>query len=209
MARLATGALAAAAAGWAAQDAEASVIFFNTPVTLENGDTWFLDGSTRAAGNVDIITSVGYFPEVRQNSFAFAASTNLYIKKLNDGDLVNALAFAAALGTKVSWFTVNTVDPDNAGGAFANFTKGEAALAGFRFSPDGGTTTLFGWLQFTINTGNAGIIIHQWAYEDSGSQIEVDPQAVPEPSTTALAGLGVLALGIVGMRSYQKRRAAA
>lgn len=65
---------------------------------------------------------------------------------------------------------------------------------------------LYGWASVTLSTGGfSGIVtINNWAYEDSGAGINMG--AIPESSDVAL-GLGGLALGAVGLRSWRKNKA--
>jgi hypothetical protein len=77
------------------------------------------------------------------------------------------------------------------------FTDGVPGYLGF--SLETGTGTVYGWMQVTLTSNVAGGVIHEWAYEDSGSSILVG--AVPEPG---VALLGLLSTGALCFR--RKRR---
>ncbi|WOO39811.1 hypothetical protein [Rubellicoccus peritrichatus] len=86
------------------------------------------------------------------------------------------------------------------------FTSGESGYIGFQFRPAG--TTLYGWAEVILTEGgDTGTFeIVQWAYEDTGANIQTG--AVPEPAAVA-TGLGVLALGAAGLRRWRKAKRAA
>jgi hypothetical protein len=79
-------------------------------------------------------------------------------------------------------------------GASGNFQEGESGYLGFRFVTNGsapGATPLYGWMRVTLTANNPGGIIHEWAYETTGSPITTGQ--VPEPSSPPLlAGIALL-----------------
>ncbi|WOO43473.1 PEP-CTERM sorting domain-containing protein [Rubellicoccus peritrichatus] len=81
-------------------------------------------------------------------------------------------------------------------------------LAGFRFNGDG-PTAQYAWARFEIvgktDDNEPAVRITEWAYETTpGTAIEAG--AIPEPETMAV-GLGLLALGAAGLRTWRKRLA--
>jgi hypothetical protein len=85
----------------------------------------------------------------------------------------------------------------------------------FEFT-DGGNT-LYGWIQLSYSVDGFSLgpdpafgpdlIIHSWAYDDSGQTIAA--AYVPEPGTASSLSLAALALGAVGLRKWRKARPAA
>lgn len=100
--------------------------------------------------------------------------------------------------------TIQSIVADNQikNAIFFNFDT--PRFIGFTFTPY--STKLYGWASVTLSTGGfSGIVtINNWAYEDSGAGINMG--AIPESSDVAL-GLGGLALGAVGLRSWRKNKA--
>ncbi len=68
-------------------------------------------------------------------------------------------------------------------GQFANNTEG---YLGFKLVANGGTGEFFGWMRVVLSRSGQTGLIREWAYDDSGSAIQVG--AVPEPSTFAFLG---------------------
>ncbi|WOO39809.1 hypothetical protein [Rubellicoccus peritrichatus] len=101
---------------------------------------------------------------------------------------------------------------------FVDFTTGQPSYFGFMFvterDGDGNPTLLAGWARTTIykaiDSNPAGLVIHEWAYEDTpGQSIRVGQTTnVPEPAAVA-TGLGALALGAAGLRRWRKAKQAA
>lgn len=72
------------------------------------------------------------------------------------------------------------------------------------FSMLDGSTTLYGWMDITYNSGNGtgSAFFNEWAYDDTGAGIEVG--AIPEPASTG-AVTAVAAL-LAGSAVVWKRR---
>ncbi|HEV3079390.1 MAG TPA: PEP-CTERM sorting domain-containing protein [Gemmataceae bacterium] len=81
----------------------------------------------------------------------------------------------------------------------------------FQFKDAGGQVD-YGWLQATLNNVSSPqdipVTITQYAYDTSGNPLPMGSitSAVPEPTSTALAGLGALVLGAVGVRRWRKAK---
>jgi hypothetical protein len=91
-------------------------------------------------------------------------------------------------------------------------------LFAFRFkdtSPQGQGKVKYGWLEASSSgpssPSNVPVTVEQYAYDNSGFPLPLGStiSAIPEPSTTALAGLGALVLGAAGVRRWRKARQAA
>ncbi|WOO39810.1 hypothetical protein [Rubellicoccus peritrichatus] len=89
----------------------------------------------------------------------------------------------------------------------AGFTSGESGYIGFQFNPSG-SLVLYGWAEVILTEGGATgtFEIVQWAYDNTGANIQTG--AIPEPATIA-TGLGALALGAAGLRRWRKAKQAA
>jgi hypothetical protein len=63
----------------------------------------------------------------------------------------------------------------------------------------------YGWAQLNVTITSAGpdATLVDWAYDTSGAEIPAGDTGTPEPSTFALTGLGALALGAKGLRSWR------
>ncbi len=68
-------------------------------------------------------------------------------------------------------------------GQFANNTEG---YLGFKLVANGGLQEFFGWMRVVLSRSGQSGLIREWAYDDSGSAIQVG--AVPEPSLLAFLG---------------------
>jgi len=86
---------------------------------------------------------------------------------------------------------------------------------GFRFKDTTVNRVKYGWLQASAgpvsSPQNVPITVTRYAYENNGSPLALGStiSAVPEPATTALAGLGALVLGAAGVRRWRKAKQAA
>ena len=79
-----------------------------------------------------------------------------------------------------------------------DWALGQTAYAGFSFQYDA-STTAYGWIQLTLDSGGQNFHVSQWAYDSTGEPIEIG--TVPEPNTALLVGLGLAALAKKSMRS--------
>ena len=88
----------------------------------------------------------------------------------------------------------------------------------FRFAGGNLPHPVYGWAELSIIlTGGdhsgfpngPDVTLIDWAYNLSGAQISAGDTGTPEPSTLALSGLAVLALGAKGLRSWRAARKSA
>jgi len=70
-----------------------------------------------------------------------------------------------------------------------------------------GDALRYGWALMSMNvtaaTG-ADVILHSWAYDDTGAKITMG--AIPEPSTAVLLAAGAMVLGASGVRRWRARK---
>ncbi len=85
------------------------------------------------------------------------------------------------------------------GSGLNQFTVGSEGYLGFRFTTDTSAGPYYGWVRATFTNNTSGGVIHDWAYDDSGSSITVG--SVPEPSRAML-----LFVGFVTLISCRRRR---
>jgi len=82
------------------------------------------------------------------------------------------------------------------GNGLAQFVSGNEGLIGFKLITNANDGPYFGWMRVTFSNTNSPGMIHEWAYENSGSAISVG--AVPEPT--------VLVSMLVGVAGFCLRR---
>ena len=201
---------ASIAALFTASAANATIIYFNTPITSDNttnGDvSWNIDG---VGGDEAIL---------RNSSYSYSGSTYFY-KNLSAtgnsfgvGNAASALlGFAAneSISNGRGFNDVFSLFYNASLDSVANITSGASTYIGFQFKPSG--TMLYGWANVTLTDGGSfgTFVINEWAYDDTGASIQTgQTSAVPEPATYA-AGLGLLALGAAGLRRWRKQKNAA
>ena len=87
------------------------------------------------------------------------------------------------------------------------FQNTGTAYVGLRFQNEATLTVDYGWalISTTAASGFPATILG-YAYENTGAGIAAG--AVPEPTTTATLGFGVLTLGAVGVRRWRRRKLA-
>ena len=86
---------------------------------------------------------------------------------------------------------------------------GEIAVASIVYLGGTSDNNPFGFIR--VDTSGVVDPYAVYAYDNSGSPLPLGStiSAVPEPSTTALAGLGALVLGAAGLRRWRKAKQAA
>ena len=121
-----------------------------------------------------------------------------------DGVTYAKLAPGATVGPAGTY--IQTANGSN--GETANFLTGGTGYLGVKFFNEANSTTDYGYVHLTTTTGSGfPATILDWGYEDTGAAITI-PSAVPEPTTTAIAAVGALALGAQGLRRWRQQRAA-
>lgn len=140
--------------------------------------------------------------------------------KLTLGAKIKGLPFdppaGSALLAMVRKSVVNGSPGASTSGSFVP-AKGKAntGYLGFKAKEDG--HTYYGWLRVRVNGDSNGapdqvslVSINGifGAYAPDADSIIAGELAVPEPSATALTGLGLLAVGAAGVREMRRRKAA-
>ena len=207
------GALAAGAASVYGQtDAEAGIQYTDStanPVTSDantTGDTfWDIDGD----GTIDeaVIKNESSSKKTfagLEGRFSFASTQNGLLLALSSGQTVGTglnfdnraeLLFYSALRSSTS-----------------GFLSGVENYFGFKLSASG--STYYGWAKTTLTDSSFSpygtMTISEWAYNDvAGASITVGDtgnSAVPEPSSFAITGLGLLAAGAGGVRRWRREK---
>jgi len=197
---LATGAALAATAG----PASAAIIYNNTSAfTVNTGHTtynWDVDGG--GASDFQIYLSLDGPHNIyaarfhSQNGWVKASgSLSNHLEKLASGVAVGPSLGASRFGGGNQFFTFNNH-------ATGGVTLGTEDV-GYKFLLN--SQVDYGWASITLAASS--ITFNNWAYDTTGGEINVGQTvaAVPEPGNAAL-GLGLLALGAVGVSAYRKRK---
>lgn len=114
---------------------------------------------------------------------------------------------ASASNSIVGFNFAQASSPINSYSIFDNYFNISASASGtqtFGFKTKIGQV---GWIQMDLG-GLGGDIIYLAAAMETGVEVSIHPPGtrIPEPSTTALLGLGMLAMGAGGVRRLRKRR---
>lgn len=222
------GALAAGAASLYGQaDAEAGIQYTDSTASPVISDKttvgtvpWDIDGDLNADVNIhnSAITFASPPRDIKKlqglpNSkggleFAVNNSNKGSLAKLSLNAFVNSQTFFQT--------AVNIVE--NSSIKYAEFTSGDPGYFGFRFRDINSSTSHYGWAKATLTadgTGRFGTFeISEWAYNDvANASITVGQttdnssnSSVPEPSSFAITGLGLLAAGFGGVRRWRRDR---
>lgn len=135
-----------------------------------------------------------------------AASPNDGVLSNFTGGTSNTLVDNIPFGTLIdgSW-TYGRTNAVETTGSTAFLLSSSNNLIGFRFLNEITNQYNFGWARISLSSTHQGQprMVVDYAYDDSGAAIAV---AVPEP--TALALLGVLATGALGVRTWRRHKTA-
>ena len=198
---------ASIAALLSASAANATIIYFNTPITSDNttvGDVaWDIDGD----GGVEaiLINSGSIIGSFSKNLTALGG--NFYVMS-DSGSLLATNAAGQTIYDGKFTARITSLFLSGSLENTASISSGVSTYIGFKFEPSDDDAELYGWANVTLTNGNGfgTFVINEWAYDDSGSSIQAgQTSAVPEPATYAL-GLGALALGAAGLRRMRQRK---
>ena len=194
---------ASIAALFTASAANATIIYFNTPITSDDSTqgavTWNIDGEGVAEATLNNTSSTDFYKNLSSNGNSFevvAGKGNLLGLAANES-ISNGRGYSNSIYSLFNYASLANV---------ANITSGVSTYIGFRFKPS--STMLYGWANVTLTEGRryGTFVINEWAYDDTGASIQTgQTSAVPEPATYAL-GLGALALGAAGLRRMRQRK---
>jgi len=216
-------AAAAAGIGGAAGVVEAAIISGNTPVVLTSPGLAAPTFQSTGLGDTLVANvfkgrlrqSVTYGLAVRAGGIwgpdSAALNDGIHRNLLGVGAVVggagmtfnNSRMYIASLGTASGSVAANTSPPFVVIDPTSNSLRG---FVGFRFDDSG--TTLYGyfdveWSRTGVNQGSIlTVIIHGWAYDNSGAAITIGG-ATPIPGGT---GLAALAIGAAGLRGRRRSR---
>ena len=178
----------AAVIHWNAQEIPIPTTFAGVSLNLETADTTndiagmpgadanFFAGGIGISNDADQTSMMASWQPVRSGIGNTDAIVNLTPGTLVDGSSVTGDDFGASGGAVTH---------------FATFTSGTPGYIGYSVVLSDNTTA-YGWMRVTLRNDNMEGVIHEWAYENSGAPIEVG--AIPEPSLTLLASIGLAAL---------------
>lgn len=159
-------------------------------ITVANGfDSVFLDvdgmsGQSSESPGWDVETF--FSGEAFGNSAAFQPAR----QTATASSPIIRLAAGTSVGNTLNYFNQATGSSTHMGNGPTQFVSGTEGYLGFQLTDNSGNGPYYGWMRVNFsNTGNGGTII-DWAYDDSGSPINVG--VAPEPSACALAGVAFI-----------------
>lgn len=182
-----------------------------TAFTVNAGNTavnWDINNMGGTDARVEFSNGFGTKMEMK---FGAYDTDNQWVKKTNNTNaafmdpMASSKFVKAALSAGYSFAGGISAQMTNTNVAQGGLVLAGTQFIGFKFDADGAGSIKFGWASITLNASS--LTVNSWAYDNAGGQIQVGATAVPEPSETA-AGLGLLALGAVGVSRYKSRRKA-
>lgn len=140
---------------------------------VSGGDVNFFFGGTSISNDGYYLATTATWQVVRTGS--------------NNSDPIQNLTTSATIGTGVGALTPNSYTTTNGFGASTThlgtqFTDETSGYIGFSLVLDN-SQTAYGWVRVTLNDNGTGTL-HEWAFDDSGVDIQVG--AVPEAATSLL-----------------------
>lgn len=215
----------AAASAAALSGAQAAIVYIDANDIVVR-DTLTSDGSFATLGidlNLDAITDIQLWHRddtTETDAALVAAPTNgsaALVGAANGGFLYPSRIPAGGVIDQSAAFINVTWPPAQAtvgwlaeaagftGSQWAGAVPNNTGYLGLRFKI--GPNDHFGWIRLTVNPNNVAapraITIHEYAYESIPGASITAGQIVPEPG-----GLGLLALGSIGLAAHRRRRAA-
>jgi hypothetical protein len=202
------GLCAAALAGAAAtvSDARATVVTFTTPIAVPNTVAGvyinFLTGAS--ASSPGAVPGWDFNPWASSNALSFfwnntPANSSGGVAGTTTGPYLD-LAPGAVVGS------LSTFSTSAAPAATLAFQSSGTHVLGFRFFNESTAAINYGYLAIST-TGPSGFpaVITSWSYENSGGTMG---QPIPEPSTSLMLSVGVLALGAASLRRHRRQQRA-
>lgn len=129
----------------------------------------------------------------------YAVGNSAAFQPVRDGtannDTMVTIPLATVIGPALTYSTGNGGSSDHMNTVGGSFVPGQSHYIGFRFTPDGGSSTFYGWLRVIFTINQPGGLIQDWAYENSGSTIQAGATGAPIPEPGV--GLGVFLGGLL------------
>jgi len=199
------GLCAAALAGTAATttDANATVVSFNTPISVPNTFAGVYINFLTGASGITTGAVPGWDFGPWGSSGALSLFWNGSPANSNGGVAATTSGPYLDLGIGSVISSASTFSASAQSAQAAAFQTAGNHILGFRFFNENTSAINYGYL--TITTGSSSgfpATITGWSFENSGGQITV----VPEPTTTALMSLGALALGALNLRRLRREQ---
>lgn len=178
------------------QNIPIATTFDGVYVDVENLDNSTNHGSSTITVPLwDVNLFFGGVGEYNESNFqpvrASSGDSFSAIQNLSYGTLVSAAStFASGVGGS------GDVGSEHVGFDAGQFQPGADGYIGFRLN--GGH---YGWMRVSLSFNDAGAVIKDWAYDNTGAAMTVG--AVPEPSGALLVVVG--ALGMISIRRRESR----
>lgn len=175
---------------------------------LQVGTLQYLD---QAGNNGPFRAAVGVYGTYTGPSGSVFSATNITAFLTLQTSGIQARASGAAVVNLMSGAVIGPGNGPYAVGysfpGLGNFS-GTTGFAGLNFTIAGNTH--YGWLRLVFDPVDQEVQLIDWAYESVADTAIAagDTTSVPLPATLPLAGLGVLALGAVGLRRRRAEKAA-
>ena len=151
------------------QDIAIPTDFNGVYLDLDTGTT-FQGTTTGAPGGWDINLFFGGAGIANSPSFqpVRTGTGNLdAITKLEEGTLVSSGQ------TYSSGFGGSGDENQHIGPAAMQFQPAQDGYLGLKFTKNGSSTVLYGWMRFSLSNNDTGSVIRDWGYDDSGASIHV------------------------------------
>lgn len=201
------GLCAAALAGTAAtvSDANATVVYSTTPISIPaTADGIYINFLTGATGtSAGAVAGYDFNPYSGLSALLFywggAGSPNGGVASTTTGPYLDL-----AVGSVISSSSIFSLSANGANNETAAFLTAGTHTLGFKFLNESTSAVNYGYLTLTTGAGGFPATITGYAYENSGASITVT--AVPEPETALMFSVGALALGAANLRRLRRER---
>ncbi len=121
-----------------------------------------------------------------------------------NSDSILNLAYGTLVDSLLNYATGEAGSSDHIGGGAYQFTEGAQGYLGFKFTTNSSAGPFYGWMRVTLTANTSGALIHDWAYDNTGSGLFVGSlTAVPEPSRAMLLIAGAC---FASLRRQRRKR---
>ncbi len=109
-----------------------------------------------------------------------------------NSDSILNLAYGTLVDSLLNYATGEAGSSDHIGGGAYQFTEGAQGYLGFKFTTNSSAGPFYGWMRVTLTANTSGALIHDWAYDNTGSGLLVGSlTSVPEPGRALLVMVGL------------------